>query len=274
MTGFAGGRFLTGMAVTGAVSVVLFVATWVAARRVGRWNVVDTVWGLAFVAIAAASFGWSAAAAASPVRRGLVLALVTAWGLRLAGYIGWRSRGGGEDPRYAALIRRARGSESLYAMAVIFLPQVFLSWFVSLPVQIAMYQRSAPGPLVWAGTAVWAIGLFFEAVGDAQMAAFRNDPANRGRVMDRGLWRYTRHPNYFGDATVWTGLYLMAAAAWPGPLTIASPAAMLYFLYFKSGKALLEKDLSGSKPGYAAYVERTSGFFPLPPRRARSGRSR
>jgi steroid 5-alpha reductase family enzyme len=184
----------------------------------------------------------------------------------LSAYIWWRSRGAGEDPRYERLMARAGGSKAAHALVAIFAPQAFLAWFVSLPVQITMYQRSGPGPLTWLGAAVWAVGLFFEAAGDAQMAAFRRDPANRGQVMDRGLWRYTRHPNYFGDATVWLGLYLIAADAWPGPLAVLSPLAMLYFLYFKSGKGLLEKDLSTSKPGYADYVRRTSGFLPLPPR--------
>ncbi len=266
MTGFAAGRFLTGMAVTAAVSIGLFLLAWAVAKKVGRWNLVDTLWGVAFVAIAATSFAWSASTGASTARRVLVLTLVSLWGLRLSGYIGWRSRGAGEDPRYSAIMQRSRGPEALYALAVVFLPQALIAWLVSISTQIAMYQRSGPGPLVWIGTAVWAVGLFFEAVGDAQMSAFRNDPSNRGLVMDRGLWRYTRHPNYFGDASVWVGLYLVAASTWPGPLTVLSPVAMLYFLYFKSGKALLEKDLSSSKPGYASYARRTSGFFPLPPR--------
>ncbi|HET9078265.1 MAG TPA: DUF1295 domain-containing protein [Acidimicrobiales bacterium] len=268
MSDFAATRFLTGMALSAAVSAALFAATWLVARRAGRWNVVDVVWGLSFVAIGAASFGWSAA---STARRILVLVLVAVWGLRLAAYIWWRSRGRGEDPRYAAIMSRARGPQPAYALRVIFAPQAFLAWFVSLPVQAAMYERTGPDPLTWVGVGLWAVGLFFEAVGDAQMARFRRDPANRGRVMDRGLWRYTRHPNYFGDATVWLGLYLVAASCWQGAVTFLSPVAMLYFLYFKSGKGLLEKDLSGSKPGYADYVRRTSGFLPLPPRRRPAG---
>lgn len=267
MTGFATSGFLTGLAVAGGVSVALFGACWAVARRVGRWNVVDVVWGLSFVLIAAASFGWSARDGGSLTRRVLVLVLVTLWGLRLAAYIGWRSRGHGEDPRYAAIMGRATGSEPAYALKVIFAPQAFLAWFVSLPVQAAMFNRAGPAALTWIGAAVWAVGLFFEAVGDAQMSAFKRDPAAKGQVMDRGLWRYTRHPNYFGDATVWLGLYLIAASCSQGALTFLSPVAMLYFLYFRSGKGLLEKGLSKSKPGYADYVERTSGFLPLPPRR-------
>jgi steroid 5-alpha reductase family enzyme len=165
-------------------------------------------------------------------------------------------------------MEKGSGSTQVRALTIIFGPQAFLSWFVSLPVQIAMYLRAPTGWLTGVGVAVWAVGIFFEAVGDAQMAAFRADPANRGQIMDRGLWRYTRHPNYFGDAAVWTGLFLIAAQRWPGVTTVASPFAMLYFLYFKSGKGLLEKSMAANRPGYREYMERTSGFFPLPPRRA------
>ncbi|MEJ7721658.1 MAG: DUF1295 domain-containing protein [Ilumatobacteraceae bacterium] len=115
---------------------------------------------------------------------------------------------------------------------------------------------------------IWAIGLTFETVGDLQLTRFRADPANKGQVMDHGLWRYTRHPNYFGDACVWWGIFLVAAEHWPGVLTILSPAVMTYLLVAKTGKALLERSMQESKPGYAEYVDRTSGFVPLPPRRS------
>jgi steroid 5-alpha reductase family enzyme len=192
------------------------------------------------------------------------------WGLRLAGFIGLRSRGKGEDPRYEKIMARGSGSTTVKALKVIFLPQAVISWLVSIPVQLAMYLKGPAGALAWVGAAVWCFGLFFEAVGDAQMAAFRSDPANKGTIMDRGLWRYTRHPNYFGDATVWTGLYLIAAGRWPGAVTFFSPLLMLYFLYFRSGKAMLEKMMAKSRPGYREYMERTSGFIPLPPRRVRT----
>lgn len=261
--------FLTGLAVTGAAELAVFLVTFAVSRLVGRWNVVDVTWGASLVVVALVSFAWSAQVHhGNLLRRVLVLALTAVWGLRLAGYIARRSRGHGEDPRYAAIVAKAKGNPVLHAFGVIFLAQAFLSWVVSLPVQMAMYLRSSTGPLTWVGVAVWAIGLFFEATGDAQMAAFRRDPANRGRVMDRGLWRYTRHPNYFGDACVWAGLYLIAAQRWPGATTIISPFVMVYFLYFKSGKGLLERNLADSRPGYRDYMQRTSGFLPLPPRRA------
>lgn len=265
MTSFAVHPFLTGLALTFAVSLALFVLSWVVAIRIGRFNIVDVVWGKSFIVTAIVSFFWSAGHDASTWRRILVLVLVAVWGGRLAVYIAVRSYGKGEDPRYTAMLgdgpRRA-----LRALGIVFVLQAVVAWFISLPVQAAMYIRSGWEPLAFLGVAVWLVGVFFETVGDGQMAAFRKDPANKGTVMDRGLWRYTRHPNYFGDATVWAGLYLIAAEHWIGALTIASPVLMAWFLSFKTGKPLLEKQLAATKPGYADYMARTSGLFPLPPK--------
>ncbi|HEU5034057.1 MAG TPA: DUF1295 domain-containing protein [Mycobacteriales bacterium] len=263
---FAGGAFLTGLAVTFGATLLVFLASGLIALRLGRVNVVDVTWGLGFVAVAATAFGWTAGEHADLTRRVLVLVLTCTWALRLSAYIGWRSRGKGEDPRYSAMLDQATGSRSTYALTHVFLLQAVAAWFISLPVQAAMAERSAVSALTWIGTAVWAVGLFFEAVGDAQLAAFKRDPANRGQVMDRGLWRYTRHPNYFGDACVWFGLWLVAAQQWPGAATVLSPAAMAWFLSFKTGKPLLEKQMAATKPGYADYMNRTSGFVPLPPK--------
>jgi steroid 5-alpha reductase family enzyme len=264
VTSFAVDPFLTGLALTFGVLLVLFVLTWLVAVRIGRFNVVDVVWGLSFIVTALVSFFWSAGHDTTTWRRILVLVLVAVWGGRLSVYIAVRSHGKGEDPRYTAMLgtgpRRA-----LRALGMVFVLQAVVAWFISLPVQAAMYIRSGWVPLAYVGVAVWLVGFFFETVGDAQMAAFRNDPANKGSVMDRGLWRYTRHPNYFGDATVWAGLWLIAAEQWIGALTIASPVLMAWFLSFKTGKPLLEKQMAATKPGYAAYMERTSGFFPRRP---------
>jgi steroid 5-alpha reductase family enzyme len=264
---FATHDFLTGLPVTLGAVVLLFLLGWLAALRLGRFNVVDVVWGLGFVVAAVTAFAWTTGAGACPGRRVLVLVLVCLWAGRLSAYIGWRSRGHGEDPRYDAMLRRARGSRAGWALRNVFLLQAVIAWFVSLPVQVAMAERSPLSWVTWVGVAVWALGVFFESVGDAQMQAFRRDPANRGQVMDRGLWRYTRHPNYFGDACVWVGLWLVAAQQWQGVLTLLSPAVMVWFLAFKTGKPMLEAAMARSKPGYAEYMERTSGFFPLPPRR-------
>jgi steroid 5-alpha reductase family enzyme len=265
VSSFAVHPFLTGLALTFGVSVAGFVGAWLVAVRIGRYNVVDVMWGVSFVVVAVSSLLWSVGHDVPVWRRVLVLVLVALWGGRLAGYIGLRSRGKGEDPRYDAMLgdgpHRARR-----ALTTVFLLQAVVAWFISLPVQAAMYLRSGWTALAFVGVAVWVVGLFFETVGDAQMGAFRRDPSNKGEVMDRGLWRYTRHPNYFGDATVWAGLYLVAAEHWIGALTVASPVMMAWFLSFKTGKPLLEKQMAQTKPGYADYMRRTSGFFPLPPR--------
>jgi steroid 5-alpha reductase family enzyme len=280
VTSFAVHPFLTGLAVTFGVTLTLFLLSWLLALAVGRYNVVDTLWGLSFAAVAVTSFIWSAGHGVPTWRRALVLVLVVVWALRLATYIGVRSRGKGEDPRYDALIGDSSGAaRALRALGIVFVLQAVIAWFVSLPVQAAMYIRTGPVVLAVVGTLVWGVGLFFEAVGDQQMARFKADPANRGsrrtsseQVMDTGLWRYTRHPNYFGDATVWVGLWLIAAEHWIGVLTIGSPVLMTWFLFFKSGKPLLERTLSSSRPGYAEYVNRTSGWFPLPPKGDARGR--
>ena len=266
MSDFAGTTFGVGLAVTAAVTLVVFVGTWLLALRLGRFNVVDTTWGLGFAAIALTSFGWTTGHGTDLTRRLLLLVLTVIWGGRLAIYLGVRSAGKGEDPRYDAMLSRASGSRATYALTRVFLLQAAISWFVSLPVQAGMAERSGVNAIGWIGVAVWVIGVFFESVGDAQLAAFKRNPANAGHVMDRGLWRYTRHPNYFGDACVWTGLWLIAAQQWQGATTVLSPVVMVYFLGFVSGKPMLEKAMAKSKPGYADYVRRTSGFFPLPPK--------
>ena len=265
---FATDSFLTGAALSAAALGVLFLASWLLGMRLGRWNVVDVTWGVSFPLVAALSFWWSSRVPRLPTVAGAVtLALTCVWGLRLAGYIGGRGRGRSEDPRYTEMLGRRGGSTPLNALRIVFVPQALISWLVSTPVQASMYERHGFTALAGIGVAVWAVGLFFEAVGDSQMAAFRADPARRGQVMDRGLWRYTRHPNYFGDACVWLGLYLVACRQWQGALTFVSPVLMIVFLYSVSGKALLEKQMAATKPGYRDYMARTSGFLPRPPRR-------
>jgi steroid 5-alpha reductase family enzyme len=152
---------------------------------------------------------------------------------------------------------------------MVYLLQAAIMWFVSLPVQVAQYQTvTAPVALV-AGSVLWLTGFVFEAVGDAQLARFRRDPASGARVLDSGLWHYTRHPNYFGDAAVWWGLWLLSAGALSGLITILSPILMTYFLAGKTGKPLLERGMAERRPGYADYIRRTSGFVPWPPRKSR-----
>lgn len=256
---------LTAAAVVLVMAVLMTVAT-----AIRNQSIIDVVWGPGFVVIAAVSYGLSAGSAGDGTRRLVVLALTAVWGLRLGLYIGRRNLGHGEDPRYTALMRHKQGNLVVFLVRKVYGPQGVLMWLVSVPVQASMYEHAPLGVLGALGIAVWAIGLAFEAVGDWQLARFKADPANRGLVMDRGLWGWTRHPNYFGDSCVWAGLWLLALGSPLGIITVFSPAVMTVLLLKFSGKALLERRMLRSKgDAYAAYLERTSGFFPRPPRRTR-----
>ncbi|MBO9520046.1 MAG: DUF1295 domain-containing protein [Nocardioidaceae bacterium] len=228
-----------------------------AARRAGRISVVDVTWGLALAAVAVLC-----AALFPSWRAGLLAVLVSLWGLRLSWHIHRRGAGRPEDPRYTELLGSGRGGP----LVRVWIPQGGAIWLVSLPLQVSAVAGPGVPYVVVAGVLMWAFGVFFEAVGDAQLAAYKRDP-DRGPVMDRGLWRYTRHPNYFGDACVWWGVFTVAASAWPGVLTILSPLAMTYFLVFATGARLLEETMT-KRPGYPEYAARTSMFIPLPPRRS------
>jgi steroid 5-alpha reductase family enzyme len=242
--------------------LLLLSALFVIADARGRYDLIDSAWGPGFAVIAVITLLF---AQGEPTRAWLVTALTVIWGLRLGVHIFVRNSGKDEDPRYQDILRRAKGNPRL-RMYRVYLIQAALMWIVSLPVQAAV-QLSAPfGVLDWVGTSVWTVGFLFEAVGDWQLSRFRADPANEGAVMDRGLWRCTRHPNYFGDAVVWWGLYLFALHSWLTALTVVGPVIMTLLLAKGTGKPLLEKDIVSRRPAYAEYVRRTSGFVPLPPR--------
>jgi steroid 5-alpha reductase family enzyme len=236
--------------------------TWIVSVMRRNVTIVDTLWSLLFV-IAAIVYVQSMALP-SP-RAWLVLALVSAWGLRLAAYLAWRNRGHEEDRRYQDIRRRNEPNFALKSLWLIFGFQAVLAWVISLPLAGAIAGTAPLGWLDGLGVALWAVGLFFEAVGDAQLARFKADPAHAGQVMDRGLWRYTRHPNYFGDFCVWWGLYLLAlaAGAW---WSVVGPAIMSFLLLRFSGVRLLERDIGERRPKYAEYVRRTNAFFPGPRR--------
>ena len=248
----------------GAVAVLMVITT-IAARRPGRFSVVDTTWGLAFVVVAAGSAVLSVALGTSGLLPWVVLALVGVWGLRLAWHMHRRNHGAGEDPRYAEML-----GDTPFGVAAlrVFGIQGLAAWLVSWPIQAIAVTGSDPlWWLVAAGVLLWMLGVGFEAVGDAQLAAYKRN-ADRPQVMASGLWRYTRHPNYFGDACVWWGIWLIGAATawWVGPATVLAPVAMTYFLLHATGARLLEKTMM-QRPGYPEYAARTSMFLPLPPRR-------
>lgn len=262
MTAFA---IVSGVA---ALSVLaLMAATVVWSQRAGRVSVIDVTWGLGFVVVALVSaLVGTALGEGDPLRRWIVPVLAGAWGLRLARHIHRRSHGAGEDPRYAAML----GDGGLpAAIRRVFVPQGLAIWLISLPLQVAAVTEVAWWPVVWLGVAVWVAGLAFEAVGDAQLAAYRRLPREtRPPVLDTGLWGWTRHPNYFGDAVVWWGLWLVGALAsgWlPGLLTVIAPIAMTHFLRNVTGAKLLERTMS-QRPGWDEYAARVPLFVPRPPR--------
>jgi steroid 5-alpha reductase family enzyme len=252
--------------VTALALAVLLLSLWWLAVRLHDVSIIDIFWGpgCAVVALVTLALG------DGPLGRRLLLtALTAAWGGRLGMYLWWRNHGKGEDPRYAAMRRRIPEGFDRWALVHVYLFQGLMMLLVSLPVQVGgnISSDSVFGPTAIAGIALWAIGLTFESVGDAQLARFKADPASEGRVMDRGLWRYTRHPNYFGDACVWWGIWLVVAVHWAGVLSAVGPALMTYLLVRVTGKELLERRLRRSRPGYDDYVARTSGFLPRPPRK-------
>lgn len=245
-----------------AVVVIAMVLTALAAWRTGHVSVVDVTWGLLFVAIAWAVLG----VGEGSDRSWLLAVLVTAWGVRLAWHIGTRAaRSGQEDPRYVQLLGDGPIGERLaLAARKVFLVQGAAAWFISLPLMVAAATDRPLGIVAAIGVIVWLVGLAFEVVGDAQLKAFKADAANTGQIMDQGLWSWTRHPNYFGDACMWFGLWIITAEAWPGVLTVLSPVAMTCFLAFATGARLLERSMA-KRPGYPEYMARTSGFVPWPP---------
>lgn len=261
---FDGSAFAATLGWAGGAVVVVLLATFVVSKIAGKHSVIDTTWGLLFVTIAVVVFLRSGDQADS-TRRWLLLILPALWGLRLAQHIGRRSIGKPEDPRYQELLDKAPGNGDLYALRMIYLLQGLLAFVIAAPILVGGFEGRSTGVLAWVGVAIWAVGVFFESVGDAQMERFRQHPDNKGKVIDVGLWRYTRHPNYFGDACVWWGIFLVAADALPGVVTIFAPVLMTLLLTRGSGARILEKHMS-KRDGWDEYAAQTSMFFPLPPR--------
>ena len=252
-------------AAAAAVALLMF-ATWLVSLARKDASLVDIVWGSAFVLVAAvvALVGDGAES-----RRSLLFAMVAIWGLRLSAYLAWRNLGHGEDYRYQAMRKKYGDRFPLVSLVVVFGLQALLVFVVSLPVQLAATAThpAGLGPLAAFGVALWLLGVSFETIGDAQLARFKADPANKGLVMDQGLWRFTRHPNYFGDFCVWWGIFAVAAETGPGRWGVVGPLMMSFLLLRVSGVAMLEKTIGKRRPGYAEYVAKTSSFFPRPPKR-------
>lgn len=253
-----------------AASAAAFALLWLLALRLKDVTFIDAWWALGMAGLAMLSFVTSGPA--SPHKLALSL-ICLAWGLRLGAHLLLRWRKEGQDRRYVEMLGHAqteRGwSFAKASLLFVFATQAPVQFVVCLPVQLGQAAPSpAPlGPIAIAGGLLALVGLGFEAIGDAQLAAFKADPARRGTVLDTGLWRYTRHPNYFGDACVWWGLYLIAAETAFGAWSLPGPLLLTWSLIKWSGAPLVEDRLRAARPGYAAYIARTSPFIPWPPKR-------
>ncbi|MEZ4687761.1 MAG: DUF1295 domain-containing protein [Bacteroidia bacterium] len=244
---------------------IMVTLLWLISIRLKDVSIVDLFWGLGFVVVNGIYFVLSDG---PDLRQALVTILVTVWGLRLAIYLSWRNRGKGEDYRYRQF-RKDFGPERYWWFSYfqVFLLQGGFILLVSLPL-LAVYTGTGPGELNWIdylGIVIWLIGFVFEAGGDYQLARFKADPANKGKVLDSGFWKYTRHPNYFGDAAVWWAYALFSIAA-GGYWQIIGSLIMTALIIKVSGVALLEKSLKDSKPQYREYIRKTSAFIPWFPK--------
>lgn len=253
---------LTAWLWSGAAILAFAAFFWLVSLARNDVSIVDSLWSLMFLLSAGV---YALAVDEAGPRTLLVIVLVALWAVRLSAYITWRNHGEPEDYRYQQIRKNNDPGFRYKSFYIVFGLQGLLAWIISLPLAAAI---SGSDPLGWLdaiGVGLWLIGFLFEAVGDFQLARFKADPENRGKVMDRGLWRFTRHPNYFGNFTLWWGFFLLALAA-GAPWTVISPLLMSFLLLKVSGVAMLEKDIGERRPAYAEYIEKTNAFFPGPRR--------
>ena len=251
---------LIGLAAVIALGIIL----WLVSLAVRDSSIVDIAWG-PLILLIGVTYYFTTIAPGS--RAQLMVALVALWAIRLAAHIGARNLGHGEDFRYAAWRAQHPDTWWIRSYFKVFLLQGVIAWIVAMPLYYAI-TTNAPANWTmwdWAGVVVFAFGFLFEAIGDEQLRRFKANPANKGRVMNIGLWRYTRHPNYFGEAVLWWGIGLIGVAA-GGWLGLVGPAIITFLLIRVSGVAMLEKTLKETKPGYADYIARTPAFFPRLPK--------
>ncbi len=243
--------------------LVLGVAAWGIATARHNVGLVDIFWSLFLLLAATVAFLQSPA---SP-RGWLAMALASAWALRLAAYLAVRNWNAPEDRRYQAIRARNEPGFAWKSLYLVFGLQAVLAWLVSAPLVAAISQPGTPGIVGWVGAGLAAFGIAYETAADWQLARFKARAGNTGRVLDTGLWRYSRHPNYFGEFCVWWGFFLIAADA-GGWWTVFSPLLMSLLLLRISGVTLLERDIVERRPAYRDYVMRTRTFFPGPPKEA------
>jgi steroid 5-alpha reductase family enzyme len=249
-----------------AVLLLAGIAGWIFSYAKQNVTIVDSLWALFFLLAALTCI------ALTPLpgpRATIIIVLVTVWAARLSGYLSWRNWGKPEDHRYQEIRRRNEPGFAFKSVYLVFGVQAVLAWIIAAPLVAGIASQTPLGLLDYVGIALWTVGFLFETVGDWQLTRFKANPDNQGKVMDRGLWRSTRHPNYFGEACLWWGTWLIAASA-GGWWTIFSPLLMTVLLLKVSGVALLEKDISVRRPAYRDYIARTNAFFPGPHRRTLS----
>jgi len=249
-----------------AASSALALLAWLWSLRLRDASVIDPFWPFL---IAGAGLAYALCVPTPGTRGALVLALAWAWALRLGIHLAWRRRGHGEDRRYQAIRARNQPGFAFKSLYLVFGLQAVLAWWVSAPLGVALASTSALNLLDVLGVALALSGLVFEAVADAQLARFRAAPGSHGQVMDRGLWHYSRHPNYFGEACFWwgVGLVAVAGAGFAGAWSLLSPVLMTVLLLKVSGVVLLEADLAERRAAYRDYIARTPAFVPGRPRR-------
>ena len=255
---------LTVMAWNLLAVAAMMITGWLISLAYRNVTIVDSLWGLGFVLIAWLTY---AVSDGYENRKLLIAVLVTLWGLRLSIYLSWRNWGKGEDPRYGSWRKNSGDRFWLISLFKVFILQALFLWVISVAVQVGQLAAK-PATLTWLdclGTFLWATGFIFESTGDWQLARFKSDPVNRGRVMNRGLWAYTRHPNYFGEFLVWWGIFLITLSTPNSWWTIISPIIVTAVLLKMTGIPLTEKALIERRPGYSEYIKRTSAFVPWLP---------
>jgi steroid 5-alpha reductase family enzyme len=256
------------LAVNFGVAIAAVLLLWVVSIPIRDVSIIDMFFPVILLSITAVSFLIGNGAAD---RRLLVMLLVGIWSLRITVHLVRRNWGHGEDPRYTKIRSWVKDDRSFIWLSLrkVFLLQGVVMWLASLPVQIAMVfaEPADLGAVAMAGVALWTIGFLFESIADAQLSRFRADESKRGTVLQTGLWKYSRHPNYFGELCVWWGLFLVACDNPVGVFTIIGPLVYSYLVINVTGQRTLEKKLAKEKPGYREYMKTTSGLIPMPPRR-------
>ena len=248
-----------------AAVVLMMIIGWLLSLVLKNVTVVDSLWGLGFVMIAWTTFLLTDGFL---TRKLLIAFLVTLWGVRLSIYLTLRNWGKGEDPRYGLWREKSGKHFLIVSLFKVFLLQALFLWAISISIQYGMVSTT-PEMITWLdmlGLILWGVGFIFEAVGDWQLAAFKSNPANKGKVMDQGLWAYTRHPNYFGECFMWWGIFLIAFSTPNSWWTILSPLTITAVLLKMTGIPLTEKTIVTHRPGYKEYIQRTNAFFPWFPK--------